>query len=156
MDIPADELTVDNSWDNAGWGVQPADGSVDSQGNLLPRGYATTSWRQWASMEMAAAALSGGQTEAIVIEGLTLGDEPKPPAPPRRPEAGPAPPAPEADARSQARPPTHSRPRQHPRDAHALRRASVPGDGHGDLNTCVHSHPRLPPSPAWGGHEFQA
>ena len=99
LDIPADKLTADNSWDNAGWGVQPAEGAVDQQGNILPRGYASTSWRVWAAWEMAAAALSSGATEIIVIEGVQLGDptplpDPTPPPSPPTPPTPPTPPGP--------------------------------------------------------------
>ncbi len=97
VDVENDVLTIDNSWDNAGWGVQPVEGAKDAEGNMLPRGFGYTSWGSWSASEASAADLSSGETEVIVIEGLSLdlpGPTPVPdpqPQPQPQPTPGPTP-----------------------------------------------------------------
>lgn len=85
MSSPSSRVSADNSWDNAGWGVQPEIGAKDANGNLLPRGFGFTSLNSLVSLDLSADALSSGRSEAIVIEGLDLARsvvDPKPPSPP--------------------------------------------------------------------------
>lgn len=86
-----DVLTCNNSWDNAGWGVQPAQGAADADGNPLPRGYGYTSLRLWLQSECTLADFSIGQTEVVVVEDLQLGNGPEPPPPVPLPPAPPPP-----------------------------------------------------------------
>lgn len=92
------KVCIDNSWDNAGWGVQPARGAADSDGNILPRGFGFTNLAPMLSGELSAQALSSGQSEAVFIEGLDIELPPEPvptpPIPTPTPVPPPAPPSP--------------------------------------------------------------
>ena len=86
IDVSSDRLIINNSWDNARWGVQSAAGSGEA------RGWGYTSFRAWSQAEFSTADLSSGATECVVIEGLKL--EPPLPPPDPQPKPDPTPPQP--------------------------------------------------------------
>ena len=86
IDVSSDRLNINNSWDNARWGVQSAAGSGEA------RGWGYTSFRAWSQAEFSSADLSSGATECVVIEGLKL--EPPLPPPDPQPKPDPTPPQP--------------------------------------------------------------
>lgn len=83
-DLDLNVLYVGNSWDNAGWGFQPADPNA-------ARGYGYCRWTDFAR-DLSTSALASGASEAVVITELDW-STPKPPDPPPAPKP-PVPPVP--------------------------------------------------------------
>ena len=79
-------MVIGNSWDNAGWGAQPAD-------PRRPRGWAMCPLDQF-MRAMTADAMRSGMVEALVITEVGSDDVPKPVPDPPPPPPPPPPPTP--------------------------------------------------------------
>lgn len=88
---PQNYMVIGNSWDNDGWGAQPADPTK-------PRGWAMCPLDQF-MRDLTPQSLHSGQVEALVITEVTADDAPMPPPGPT-PGPPPTPPAPPAGPRA--------------------------------------------------------